>query len=39
VRTVSLGLSNNQIVEVTKGLRAGERVALPAAEEPQGEEE
>jgi multidrug efflux pump subunit AcrA (membrane-fusion protein) len=38
-RTVSLGVSNNQLVEVTKGLRAGERVALPAAEEGGGEEE
>lgn len=38
-RTVTLGLANNQVVEITKGLKEGERVVLPAAEEGGGEEE
>jgi RND family efflux transporter MFP subunit len=39
LRTVSLGVANNQLVEIKKGVRAGERVALPASEEGQGEGE
>jgi multidrug efflux pump subunit AcrA (membrane-fusion protein) len=38
-RAVALGLANNQVVEITKGLKEGERVVLPAAEEGGAEEE
>jgi HlyD family secretion protein len=38
-RKVTLGLSNNKIVEILKGLRAGERVALPESQGQGAEEE
>ena len=38
-RAVTLGLANNQVVEITKGLKEGERVVMPAAEEGGAEEE
>jgi HlyD family secretion protein len=37
-RQVKLGLSNNKLVEIVKGLRAGERVALPEQQAAGGEE-
>jgi multidrug efflux pump subunit AcrA (membrane-fusion protein) len=37
-RTVVLGLANNKSVQIVKGLRAGERVVLPEAQAPAGEE-
>ena len=37
-RIVTLGLSSNKNVEIVKGLRAGEHVALPEAA-GQGQEE
>jgi HlyD family secretion protein len=37
-RTVKLGLANNKSVQIVKGLRAGERVVLPEAQAPAGEE-
>ena len=37
-RTVRLGLASNKSVQIVKGLRAGERVVLPEAKSPAGEE-
>jgi hypothetical protein len=37
-RTVKLGLASNKSVQILKGLRAGERVVLPEAQVPAGEE-
>ena len=37
-RIVEIGLANNKSVQIVKGLRAGERVVLPEAQAPAGEE-
>jgi RND family efflux transporter MFP subunit len=39
IRPVTLGLSNNSIVEIAKGLREGERIVLPQLEEEAATEE